>query len=146
MSLEEKRNSDADQETLRRAQCWGAFCGVAHGSILAPILLLVAWLALSPRATHTLVVAFDTPESYEVVRAEIDRWPLTPRLVGTAGIEYMSESRNFGSNRLALEFRPVGGSRILRFETDLPGGNCAVVVHVHPEGIRASGCLRAMHG
>lgn len=140
MSLERNGKSQPIAGQPRRARGWGVFCGIVLGIPLAP---LAMWGFINfsiPAAAHRVFVAIDPEIPGKVVRAEIDGWPLTPRLAGTAGIEFALEHSNRDRSHLMVEFQPDDGAPPLRVRATIEQRRCDIVVVFEPTGTAVSVC------
>jgi hypothetical protein len=142
MSLERYEKSPVTSAQLRRARGWGAFWGAALGIPLAPLAMWGFANFALPATAHRVFVVIDPESPGKIVRAEIDRWPLTPRLSGTAGIEFLLERTNRSQSQLFVEFRPDNGGLTQRAMATLAHRHCDIVVVFDTAGGAFSECAR----
>jgi hypothetical protein len=140
MPLERNEKSRAMADQLRNARGWGLFSGIVLGIPLAQLAMWGFANVALPAAAHRVFVVIDPESPGRIVRAEIDGWPLTPRLEGTASTEFALERTNRNRNHLTVEFRPDVGRPPLRATTTIEQRHCDIVVVFEPEGVAFSGC------
>jgi hypothetical protein len=140
MSLERNQISNDDPAALRRARRWGVFSGIVLGIPLAPLAMWGFATFALPAAAHRVFVVIDPDSPGRIVRAEIDGWPLTPRLAGEAGIEFALERTNRNRSHLTIEFRPDDGTPPLRAIATIERRRCDIVVVFDAAGGAVSEC------
>jgi hypothetical protein len=137
-----RRSAEAAHAAVNARRC-GFWCGTLHGSLASPFVAFFLWIAFNAGTDYTLLLArhHDAPPGQ--LRAEIDGWELTPRLVGAAGIEFHTERRHRSNATLVVT---VDGHPDFRIERRLSAehGDCRVVSRLMSDRLVASDCLWRM--
>jgi hypothetical protein len=149
MSLEKNGISGEEHAALRRASAVGTLFGMVFGVALGIVMFLgTGWAVFNlalPHSAHRVFVAIDPKTPGRVVRAEIDGWPLTPRLAGAAGIEFALERTNRRRSGLVVEFRHDDFTPPLRAAAVLERRRCDVVVVFDAHGGTVSTCVQYLN-
>ncbi len=140
MPLEQNGKFPPIAAELRCARGWGLVWGIVLGIPLTPLAMWGLVSFAMPAAAHRVLVAIDPETPGQVVRAEIDGWPLTPRMTGAAGIEFALERTNRSRSHLMVEFHPDGGKPPRRAVAMIEQRRCDIVVVLDSAGAAVSEC------